>query len=146
MVGKLSLTIVEILHVDDFNIVIPAQYIDEIIKEGWTYLLLLLDPVSKKINLIPTHSTEVLKVTFYLSNLTTSSLRAFSDIVLKYKISNLYTGELSFIDKNIFESFIDASKMDEDMICNLSEDFSKIEGVIEVKIEKIACEKEGACK
>ena len=65
---KLTLTIVEIINTKDFNVIIPSTFLDEIAKEGWTNLLLLLNPVTKKITLIPTHSHKVHKITFYLNN------------------------------------------------------------------------------
>lgn len=143
---KLSLSIVEILSKDDFNIIIPSHFLDEIRKEGWTHLLLLLDPNTKKVNLIPTYSNRVHKITFFLDDLTTQSLKAFSKIILKYNIGTLYTSGLAYINKNIFESFVDTSQYNENQIYELIEECTKIPGVIEVKIEPIPLENLKLCK
>jgi len=120
-----------------YSVALPTK---DNVYDGVKYALMILNPSTKTIRIIPARSPEVLKTTIVIGVLSPDFLQEFGFILISNKTKTLYSTGLCFTqDRCTYEVYIDRSDLRISQE-QLSNKLTKIEGVSKVCIESLVTE------
>ncbi len=126
-----ELTLAEIVELKEKAIQLPEEFIEEL---GKPYAIMILSRSNGEIRLIPTKTSEVVKLSVEIDKLSQRFLRDLGLIIVKDKIEFLHTTGLCRKGKQCFyEGYIEKEKLSV-KIEDLKFQVSQIEGVTNVNI------------
>lgn len=129
-----ELTLAEIVDLKEEGIRLPREFLEVI---GKPYAIMILSRSNGEVRLIPTDSSEVVKLSVEIDKLSQRFLRDLGLIIVKDKIEFLHTTGLCRKGKQCFyEGYIEKDKLSV-KIEDLKFRVSQIEGVTNVEISLI---------
>ncbi|WP_445871258.1 hypothetical protein [Candidatus Jordarchaeum sp.] len=129
-----ELTLAEIVDLKEEGIRLPREFLELI---GKPYAIMILSRSNGEVRLIPTDSSEVVKLSVEIDKLSQRFLRDLGLIIVKDKIEFLHTTGLCRKGKQCFyEGYIEKDKLSV-KIEDLKFRVSQIEGVTNVEISLI---------
>ncbi|MGQ9721786.1 MAG: hypothetical protein ACUVXA_10750 [Candidatus Jordarchaeum sp.] len=134
MMSSDELTLAEIVDLKEEGIRLPREFLELI---GKPYAIMILSRSNGEVRLIPTDSSEVVKLSVEIDKLSQRFLRDLGLIIVKDKIEFLHTTGLCRKGKQCFyEGYIEKDKLSV-KIEDLKFRVSQIEGVTNVEISLI---------
>ncbi len=132
-----TVTIAKVVTLDEQKpIQLPADFIQSLksSEEGSGHAVMILAPSTKIIRIIPTKSSEVIKVAIEIGELSPDFLQELGVVFMRSKIRTLYSTGLCFTaDRCLYEGYIDSIDMSISQE-ELKNQLMEIRGVANVEI------------
>ncbi|WXG40293.1 MAG: hypothetical protein WED07_05650 [Candidatus Freyarchaeum deiterrae] len=126
-----ELTLAEMVQLKEGRIALPKKFIEVI---GKPYAIMIVSRTNGEIRLIPTDTSEVVKLSVEIDKLSQRFLRDLGLIIVRDKIEFIHTTGLCRKGKQCFyEGYIEKDKLSQ-KIEDLKFQVSQIEGVMNVDI------------
>ncbi len=120
---------------EDAPIELPENFLKSLRPKEGSFAVMILVPSTKIIRIIPTDSSEVVKVAIEISELSPDFLQKLGAILTKHKIKTLYSTGLCFTqDTCVYEGYVDKTELKGLALDGLQSELNGIKGVSSVDI------------